>query len=222
MRTIFWTVFSPQEPAFTVKSLAMTQTGRPSTVPTPVTTPSAGVSGSAERARSQSSWNSVPGSRSRLRRSRTKSLPSARILSRYLTCPCWTRAISSRRRRSLTPGMVARGSVATPAWDDGPLLLARADRDDQDADLAALDPHQDPHDRPAHRERLDLHLAAAREREALEHADGHPRLDGAHRLVLRVLEHFPEPRHPQLEPDRLTAAALELRRRQAGLGRGIR
>src|SRR6185503_1369583 len=188
MRTIFWTVFSPHEPAFTVKSFAITQTGRPSTVPTPVTTPSAGVSGSAERARSQSSWNSVPGSRSRLRRSRTKSLPSARSLSRYLTCPCRTRAISSRRRRSLTPGMVARGSVGTPAWDDGPLLLARADRDDQNAalmresadqrrparrhvhdrcdlaDRAALDPHQDPHDRPAHGERLDLHLAAARER----------------------------------------------------------
>ena len=46
MRMIFWTVFSPQDPALTVKSLAMTQTVRPPTLPTPVTTPSAGVSAS--------------------------------------------------------------------------------------------------------------------------------------------------------------------------------
>jgi len=43
-RTIFSTVRAPQEPALTVGSFATTQTGRPSTVPTPVTTPSAGRS----------------------------------------------------------------------------------------------------------------------------------------------------------------------------------
>ena len=43
-RTIFSTVRAPHEPAFTVESLAITHTGRPSTVPTPVTTPSAGRS----------------------------------------------------------------------------------------------------------------------------------------------------------------------------------
>ena len=43
-RTIFSTVRAPHEPAFTVGSLAMTHTGRPSTRPTPVTTPSAGRS----------------------------------------------------------------------------------------------------------------------------------------------------------------------------------
>src|SRR6266849_5468076 len=58
----------------------MMQTVRPPTVPTPVTTPSAGVSVSWLRAKSQSSWNSVPGSRSSFSRSRTKSLPSARSL----------------------------------------------------------------------------------------------------------------------------------------------
>src|SRR4029450_3386433 len=58
----------------------MMQMGRPPTVPTPVTTPSAGVAGSTLRANSQSSWNSEPGSRRSLSRARTKSLPSARGL----------------------------------------------------------------------------------------------------------------------------------------------
>ena len=44
MRIIFSTVRAPHEPAFTVGSLATTQTGRPSMVPVPVTTPSAGRS----------------------------------------------------------------------------------------------------------------------------------------------------------------------------------
>ena len=43
-RTIFSTVRAPHEPAFTVGSLAITHTGRPSIRPTPVTTPSAGRS----------------------------------------------------------------------------------------------------------------------------------------------------------------------------------
>ena len=41
MRRIFSTVFGPHEPAFTVGSLAISAAGRPSIVPTPVTTPSA-------------------------------------------------------------------------------------------------------------------------------------------------------------------------------------
>ena len=45
-RTIFSTVRAPQEPALTVGSFAITQTGRPSISPTPVTTPSAGRFGS--------------------------------------------------------------------------------------------------------------------------------------------------------------------------------
>ena len=49
-RTIFSTVRAPHEPALTVGSLAMTIAGRPSTVPRPVTTPSAGRSGASELA----------------------------------------------------------------------------------------------------------------------------------------------------------------------------
>ena len=49
-RTIFSTVRAPHEPAFTVGSLAMTHTGRPSMRPMPVTTPSAGqVTGRCHR-----------------------------------------------------------------------------------------------------------------------------------------------------------------------------
>ena len=42
IRMIFSTVRAPQEPALTVESLAIRQTGRPSTLAAPVTTPSAG------------------------------------------------------------------------------------------------------------------------------------------------------------------------------------
>ena len=42
IRMIFSTVRAPQEPALTVESLAIRQTGRPSMVAVPVTTPSAG------------------------------------------------------------------------------------------------------------------------------------------------------------------------------------
>ena len=47
-RTIFSTVRAPHDPALTVGSLAMTTTARPSTVPRPVTTPSAGSPGARE------------------------------------------------------------------------------------------------------------------------------------------------------------------------------
>ena len=73
-RTIFSTVRAPHEPALTVGSFAMTQTGRPSTVPTPVTTPSAGRSPAIALARRPCSTND-PSSRSSARRSRTNSLP---------------------------------------------------------------------------------------------------------------------------------------------------
>ena len=41
---IFSTVRAPHDPAFTVESLAIIATGRPCTLPMPVTTPSAGRS----------------------------------------------------------------------------------------------------------------------------------------------------------------------------------
>ena len=56
-RTIFSTVRAPQEPALTVESFAITHTGRPSMVPTPVITPSAGRSPARALARSAFSTN---------------------------------------------------------------------------------------------------------------------------------------------------------------------
>ena len=55
IRTIFSTVRAPHDPAFTVESLAITATGRPSTRAIPVTTPSAGRSPASAFANSPSS-----------------------------------------------------------------------------------------------------------------------------------------------------------------------
>ena len=82
-RTIFSTVRAPHEPAFTVGSLAMTHTGRPSTVPTPVTTPSAGRSPASALASSAFSTNE-PSSSSSASRSRTNSFPWRSSLARLL------------------------------------------------------------------------------------------------------------------------------------------
>src|SRR5215218_7343049 len=54
---IFSTVFGPQEPAFTVGSLAIRATGRPATVAMPVTTPSAPKPSCSQFASSASSTN---------------------------------------------------------------------------------------------------------------------------------------------------------------------
>ena len=69
-RTIFSTVRAPHEPALTVGSLAMTIAGRPSTVPRPVTTPSAGSPARRALAYRPSSTKE-PSSKSRAMRSRT-------------------------------------------------------------------------------------------------------------------------------------------------------
>ena len=93
-RTIFSTVRAPHDPAFTVGSLAMTHTGRPSTRPTPVTTPSAGRSSARLLASSPSSTNESLSSSS-ARRSRTKSLPWAASLSPALSrFPASARSVS--------------------------------------------------------------------------------------------------------------------------------
>ena len=80
IRMIFSTVRAPQEPAFTLGSLATTRAGRPWTRPRPVTTPSAG-SPSASALASWPSSVKVPGSKSRSIRSRTKSLFAAASLA---------------------------------------------------------------------------------------------------------------------------------------------
>src|SRR5665811_2506345 len=72
-RIIFSTVRAPHDPALTVGSLATTTAGRPSTVPLPVTTPSAGRSPEIELAKRPSSTKE-PSSNSNEIRSRTYSL----------------------------------------------------------------------------------------------------------------------------------------------------
>ena len=71
---IFSTVLGPHEPALTVGSLAMRQTGRPATVAVPVTTPSAPKPSCSQLA-SRASSLKLPASTSRATRSRTGSLP---------------------------------------------------------------------------------------------------------------------------------------------------
>ena len=74
IRMIFSTVRAPQEPAFTVESLAINATGRPSIVAVPVTTPSAGSPSALTLAYIPSSQKD-PASTSRSIRSRANILP---------------------------------------------------------------------------------------------------------------------------------------------------
>src|SRR5690606_545019 len=110
IRTIFSTVRAPQEPAFTVGSLATTHTGRPSIRPTPVTTPSAGRS-SARLLASRPSSTNEPASSSRASRSRTKSLFWAASFS-----PALARLPASARRvRRASSSLVWGLGVGWPA-----------------------------------------------------------------------------------------------------------
>src|SRR5690606_8233945 len=86
MRMIFSTVRAPQDPAFTVESLAMTQTGRPLMRPIPVTTPSAGRPSARALANSPSSSSTSPSKRSSNRR-RTNSLFCFSSFSWYFGAP---------------------------------------------------------------------------------------------------------------------------------------
>src|SRR4029453_13178922 len=154
----------------------MIATVRPPTVPTPVTTPSAGVSGSWLRAKRKSSWNSVPGSSRSLSRSRTKSLPSSLSLSRYLTCPCSIRLRSCRYRCSL---MAPLGVRVRPENDDEHAVALGRDApprrrtwggEDRRFHLGLLtpqQPHAHAHGRSVQLVRRDLEPALAGYREAL-------------------------------------------------------
>ena len=78
IRMIFSTVRAPQEPAFTVESLAIRQTVRPSMRAVPVTTPSAGRPAASALA----SWPSstkLSGSTSNSIRLRANSFPLAAL-----------------------------------------------------------------------------------------------------------------------------------------------
>ncbi len=90
-RSTFLAVMGKNAPAFTVASLAMIMHRRPQTRPSPVTTPAPGappyslyIPYAAQRPNSN---NSVPSSRSRLRRSLTVSRPLARWASAALGPP---------------------------------------------------------------------------------------------------------------------------------------
>jgi hypothetical protein len=99
IRMIFSTVRAPHDPAFTVESLAINATGRPSIVAVPVTTPSAGRSPAATLAKTPSSTND-PSSTSSRTRSRANSLPLPALLSWYFAAP----PRSTAARRSGTGG----------------------------------------------------------------------------------------------------------------------
>src|SRR5436309_3114070 len=115
---IFSTVRAPHDPALTVGSLAITHTGRPSTRPTPVTTPSAGRSPAMALARRASSTHD-PSSRSRARRSRTNSLFWLASFSRWRSrFPC--------RARSRAPEMSIRGArLRPPDGENGDVVPQR-------------------------------------------------------------------------------------------------
>src|SRR3954451_24995852 len=124
-RTIFSTVLAPHEPAFTVGSLATTQTARPSIVPTPVTTPSAGRSspGADAFASSASSMNE-PSSSSRSMRSRTNSLCCSSSLSAsFARLPVRARSLAARIS---SPAVMT--SVASDG-QDGDVVVDRGRRE---------------------------------------------------------------------------------------------
>src|SRR4051812_13302406 len=110
---IFSTVLGPHEPALTVGSFAITQTGRPPTFAMPVTTPSAPKPSLSQLA-SRASSAKVPGSTRRSIRSRTGSLPCWADFSRWRSGPP-ARARSSASSRLFTgrklPPRVSPGFV---------------------------------------------------------------------------------------------------------------
>src|SRR5688572_4443882 len=177
----------------------MMHTLRPPTMPTPVTTPSAGVSGSLERANIQSSWNSVAGSRSSFSRSRTNSLPSAFSFSRYFACPCSILArsawyfsspvamppIVAARVTAARGGLPGLGVGVGPDDDDEHAVPVAGATDDgrvaaRGADLGGDFRHATPQQAHAHADgvalhgfRHDLERAVTGHGPALERSDGH-------------------------------------------------
>src|SRR2546426_6536396 len=209
----------------------MTQTVRPPTRPTPVTTPSAGVSGSSERAKSQSSWNWGRGSRRSFSRSGTKSLPSSRSFSRYFVCPCSIRARSWKYRSSPSPrdlrsGIRVRpddddqdaGAGARPA-DDRWVARLRLDVGPHLGEVTAGEAHLELHGASPHALRRDLELAVAGHGPAVGGADGHlgpVALQGGVLLVAEVLPELREEAVQTLVGPRRREPHAGRRRRVAG------
>src|SRR5580700_8389125 len=124
MRTIFSTVRGPQDPAFTVGSLAITAHVLPCSIPMPVITPSAASSGSSVPASSPSSTKSAPGSRSRAIRSRGINLCWPASLSRCRWGPP-ARARSSRADTASANARLRRRFLRETCPDSGAIELAR-------------------------------------------------------------------------------------------------
>src|SRR3954453_10270039 len=111
MRTIFSTVRRPQEPAFTVESLAMTATTRPPILPRPVITPSAGRSTSFALAKAPSSTK-LSASSSMRTRSRANSFPVSAFFWWYFGAPPFSMRACSALALSSNP--IAGALLAHP------------------------------------------------------------------------------------------------------------
>src|SRR3954451_18388897 len=122
MRRIFSTVFGPHEPALTAGSLAISATGRPPTVPIPVTTPSAPRPSCSQLASSPSSERE-PASSSLATRSRTGSFSCSATFLRCRSGPP-SSAASRAALTSLTsvPDESGRGLLLGLGVDDLGLL----------------------------------------------------------------------------------------------------
>src|SRR5690606_10457930 len=117
IRMIFSTVRAPHEPALTVESFAITQTGRPRMVAIPVITPSAGRPSDNALAKRPSSTND-PGSTRWAIRSRAKSLPFAAFAAWYFSAPparIRVRIRSNSEGLSVTPAPSSHAARRTPA-----------------------------------------------------------------------------------------------------------
>ena len=128
---IFSTVRRPQDPAFTVESLAITATTRPPTLPRPVITPSAGNSASSALAKAPSSMK-LSGSTSMRTRSRANSFPASAFFWWYLAAPPFAirassavslssngmagGACSRKHSRCQGPGKDGGTGIASPSW----------------------------------------------------------------------------------------------------------
>src|SRR4029453_15014144 len=125
MRRFFSTVFGPQEPAFTAGSFAIRATGRPPTVPIPVTTPSAPSPSCSQLASSPSSARESA-SRSLATRSRTGSFSCSATFLRCRSGPP-SSAASRAALTSLTTAPCCSGPsfLLGLAVDDLGLLRAR-------------------------------------------------------------------------------------------------
>src|SRR5688572_28774036 len=177
-RMIFSTVRAPQEPAFTVESLAISATGRPSIVAVPVTTPSAGRSPATTLAKAPSSTND-PSSTRRRTRSRANSLPLPALAWWYFSAP----PRSTRARSSGTGGCSGRGLCsslrAVGTGDTAGLTsgwLAGLDVSDPGSLTVGACPPSRARARDRHRDQRAKH-----------------RLEGTHRQADRVTEDLDQP-----------------------------